>query len=122
MRLFLCIIVIISIHCLPFETASSSFQIRSISKYNWDIFGKNEINEGCKYDSKCVSKPAIPSRDEDCICSSCKSKWKSSNKIVLPSCDSSTCNNNACEPVYVSGNGRIRVNQQRMNNVLLSIN
>jgi hypothetical protein len=160
MRLFCCIIAIIFIHCLPSETASSSFQIRSISKYNWDVFGKNEINKGCKYDingkctgtcrltskkcvelvnfnkkvcgceyckfdastrrcsgqcgnlilSKCVSKPAIPSRDEDCICSSCKSKWITSNKIVLPSCDGSTCNNNACEPVYVSVDGRVRVN------------
>jgi hypothetical protein len=66
----------------------------------------------------CVSKVAIPAKDSDCLCSSCKGEIQNVNigdqyypdYEDVPSCDQSTCSGNACEPVYVSLNGRTRVN------------
>jgi hypothetical protein len=164
MRSFLFVISTIFINSLLMKSASSvalsSYNVRSVSKVNWEIVGKNDINKGCKYDTTgkctgycpftmrqceelinfdekvcgcqscrfnattkscngqcgnllfdtCVSKTAIPTRDQDCLCPSCRSKWVIIDSEVLPSCDSSTCNGNSCEPVFVTVDGRTRVN------------
>ena len=68
--------------------------------------------------STCISNGTIPTKDSDCICKSCTSEIKNVNigdeyypdYEDVPSCDESTCSGNACEPVYVSLIGRLRVN------------
>jgi hypothetical protein len=67
----------------------------------------------------CVSRVAIPTKDADCLCTSCTSEFQNINigdaeypdYEDVPSCDRSTCSGNSCEPVYVSLNGRSRVNE-----------
>jgi hypothetical protein len=168
MRAFLCLLAVIFIQTLMFKNASTSFQVRTVAKINWDIVGQNIFNKGCKYDANgkcggfctftmkrceelvnfdskvcgcgyctfntvtkkcngqcgilvldtCVSKVAIPAKDSDCVCSSCNAEIKNVNigddenpeYEDVPSCDRKSCNNNPCEPVYISLNSRARVN------------
>jgi hypothetical protein len=67
---------------------------------------------------RCVSKVEIPKKDSDCFCRSCTSEIQNLNfgdadypdYQDFPTCDSSTCSGNSCEPLYVSVE-RKRVNE-----------
>jgi hypothetical protein len=68
--------------------------------------GSNLILESC------VNRVPNPKSDSDCMLSSCTAEFieinydydYESEKILIPSCDPSTCSGNACLPVYVMTN------------------
>jgi hypothetical protein len=66
--------------------------------------------------SNCINRVKNPSKNSDCVCSSCETKMVDVNIgddynveiIKLPSCDSSMCHSRPCIPFFISPNKTTR--------------